>query len=172
MENTSYLITRLGDFTTTRSNRVVSLFFQFWVKNVGRSVWMFCIWCISRYFFLQCGISYAIFDRRTETNAINITSNSTNSSTPSPTARTCHHGLFYSLDCPESQNGKYFWSEMHKNDFSVICKMCPFCFVLLYLSYLILFILSNWFLCHIGMVAEALTLLYSNDKVFNGISAL
>lgn len=30
--------------------------------------------------------------------------NSTNSSTISPTTRTCHHGLFNSLDCPESEN--------------------------------------------------------------------
>lgn len=33
-----------------------------------------------------------------------IASNSTNSSSPSPTTRTCHHGLFYSKDCPESEN--------------------------------------------------------------------
>nr|XP_034335325.1 uncharacterized protein LOC105324711 isoform X2 [Crassostrea gigas] len=33
-----------------------------------------------------------------------IASNSTNSSTPSPTIKTCHHGLFYSRDCPESEN--------------------------------------------------------------------
>lgn len=122
--------------------------------------------------FFNVGFLTPYWIEEQETNATNIISNSTNSSTPSPTARTCHHGLFYSLDCPESQNGNYFWSKMHINDFSVICKMCPFCFVLLYLSYFILFILSNWFLCHIGMVAEALTLLYSNDKVFNGISAL
>lgn len=33
-----------------------------------------------------------------------VTSNSTNSSSPSPTTRTCHHGLFYSRDCPDSEN--------------------------------------------------------------------
>lgn len=34
--------------------------------------------------------------------------NSTNNSTLSLTTRTCHHGLFYSYDCPESENGILF----------------------------------------------------------------
>lgn len=34
--------------------------------------------------------------------------NSTNNSTLSLTTRTCHHGLFYSYDCPESENGIIF----------------------------------------------------------------
>lgn len=74
---------------------------------------------------------------------------STNSSIPLTTGRTCYHGLFYSLYCPKRKNGKYFWSKMHihVNDFSVTCEMCPFCFAL--------FILSNCFLCYIGIVAEA-----------------
>lgn len=35
--------------------------------------------------------------------------NSTNNSTLSLTTRTCHHGLFYSYDCPESENGILFF---------------------------------------------------------------
>lgn len=57
-------------------------------------------------FFFNVGFLTPYWIEEQETNATNIISNSTNSSTPSPTARTCHHGLFYSLDCPESQNGK------------------------------------------------------------------
>lgn len=55
-------------------------------------------------FFFNVGFLTPYWIEEQETNATNIISNSTNSSTPSPTARTCHHGLFYSLDCPESQN--------------------------------------------------------------------
>lgn len=37
--------------------------------------------------------------------------NSTNNSTLSLTTRTCHHGLFYSYDCPESENGILFFKK-------------------------------------------------------------
>lgn len=38
--------------------------------------------------------------------------NSTNNSTLSLTTRTCHHGLFYSYDCPESENGILFFKQV------------------------------------------------------------
>lgn len=38
--------------------------------------------------------------------------NSTNNSTLSLTTRTCHHGLFYSYDCPESENGIFFFKQV------------------------------------------------------------
>lgn len=38
--------------------------------------------------------------------------NSTNNSTLSLTTRTCHHGLFYSYDCPESENGIIFFKQV------------------------------------------------------------
>lgn len=41
------------------------------------------------------------------------TTNSTDSSTPFPTTRTCHHGLFYSIDCPESDNGNSLKMHCH-----------------------------------------------------------
>eukprot|EP00105_Crassostrea_gigas_P037066 XP_019921214.1 PREDICTED: uncharacterized protein LOC109618284 [Crassostrea gigas] len=55
-------------------------------------------------FFFNVGFLTPYWIEIRETNATNMVSNTTNSSTPSPTARTCHHGLFYSLNCSESEN--------------------------------------------------------------------
>lgn len=46
--------------------------------------------------------------------------NSTNNSTLSLTTRTCHHGLFYSYDCPESENGILFFFKKQVDDIYMI----------------------------------------------------
>lgn len=46
--------------------------------------------------------------------------NSTNNSTLSLTTRTCHHGLFYSYDCPESENGIFFLKKQVDDIYTII----------------------------------------------------
>lgn len=46
--------------------------------------------------------------------------NSTNNSTLSLTTRTCHHGLFYSYDCPESENGIIFFKKQVDDIYTII----------------------------------------------------
>lgn len=46
--------------------------------------------------------------------------NSTNNSTLSLTTRTCHHGLFYSYDCPESENGILFKKKQVDDIYTII----------------------------------------------------
>lgn len=46
--------------------------------------------------------------------------NSTNNSTLSLTTRTCHHGLFYSYDCPESENGILFFKKQVDDIYTII----------------------------------------------------
>lgn len=46
--------------------------------------------------------------------------NLTNNSTLSLTTRTCHHGLFYSYDCPESENGILFFKKQVDDIYTII----------------------------------------------------
>lgn len=46
--------------------------------------------------------------------------NLTNNSTLSLTTRTCHHGLFYSYDCPESENGILFLKKQVDDIYTII----------------------------------------------------
>lgn len=97
-----YFLLGLEDFTATRPNKKGFSIFSVLILQCRT----FAFGAFLVIFFFNVGFLTPYWIEEQETNATNIISNSTNSSTPSPTARTCHHGLFYSLDCPESQNGK------------------------------------------------------------------
>lgn len=49
-----------------------------------------------------------------------ISANSTNNSILSLTTRTCHHGLFYSYDCPESENDILFFKKQVDDIYTII----------------------------------------------------
>lgn len=102
-----YFLLGLEDFTATRPNKKgFSYLFSFDFTMSDVVFGCFALGAFLVIFFFNVGFLTPYWIEEQETNSTNIISNSTNSSTPSPTARTCHHGLFYSLDCPESQNGK------------------------------------------------------------------
>lgn len=76
--------------------------------------------------------------------------NSTNNSTLSLTTRTCHHGLFYSYDCPESENGIIFFKKKQVDDIYTI-------------------IWWSWYLTYIDVLSICLTSefsLYGKRNVF------
>ena len=67
---------------------------------------------------------------RTEEISLTNFTNFTNTSTVSTTTRTCHHGLLYSIDCPNSKNGKSLFLFFFQLSFSIhssisdTCKTC------------------------------------------------
>lgn len=75
--------------------------------------------------------------------------NSTNNSTLSLTTRTCHHGLFYSYDCPESENGILFFY-----------KQVGDIYMIIWLS---------WYLTYIDVLSICLTSEFSLYGKRNGV---
>lgn len=78
-----------------------------------------------------------------------ISANSTNNSILSLTTRTCHHGLFYSYDCPESENGILFFKKQVGDIYTIIWL--------------------SWYLTYIDVLSICLTSEFSLYGKRNGV---